>query len=330
MEQTISAVIRTTGRPQEVVEIERVQVPAPSAGEALVRMLYAPVNPADLNFIEGTYGKKPELPAVPGTEGVGVVERLGDAAEGVAVGDKVIVPAGVGSWRGWLSVPAQSLITVPGDSDPMQLAMLRVNPATAYRMLHDFVDLHEGDWVIQNAANSGVGTAVVKIARRRGWRTVNIVRREELRQPLLDAGADIVLLDSRDDFKSVADRTSGAPVRLGLNAVGGDNALGVATCLAPGGVHVTYGAMGREALKIPNSLLIFKNITFRGFWVSKWFESAPREEVARMFAELGELVREGVLAVPVAATYPLSNVRQALEHAQREARGGKILLDLGA
>ncbi len=323
-----TAVIQRTGPPGEVVELESVGEVEPGAGEALVEMVYAPINPADLNFIEGTYGKKPELPAVPGTEGVGVVKALGSGSHDVAVGDTVILPAGTGTWRSQLTISSSSLIAVPGDADLRQLAMLRVNPATAYRMTHDFVPLREGEWLIQNAANSGVGTAVISLARRRGWRTVNVVRREELRRPLLEAGADVVILDSREQFKSVQSLVGGASIKLGLNAVGGDNALGVATCLAPNGVHVTYGAMGREALKIPNSLLIFKNITFRGFWVSKWFESAPRGEVVRMFAELAEMVRSGELAVPVAAEYPLADVRKAIAHAQQDTRGGKILLKL--
>lgn len=323
-----SVVIERTGDPEEVVEVKEIKLQELEEGEALVRMRFAPINPADLNFIEGTYGRKPQLPAVPGTEGVGIVEALGGGAHEVAVGDVVILPAGVGTWRERLVIASSSLITVSADADLRQLAMLRVNPATAYRMLHDFADLREGDWLIQNAANSGVGTAVIKLARRHSWRTVNVVRREELKQPLLEAGADIVILDTREEFKSVASRVDGAPIQLGLNAVGGDNALGIATCLAPNGIHVTYGAMGKEALKIPNSLLIFKNLTFRGFWVSRWFESARREEVARMFTELGEMVRRGELAVPIAAEYPLAAIHEAIAHARQDSRGGKILIRL--
>lgn len=321
--------IQSTGRPEDVVTVVEGDAPTPRPGQAVLRMLFAPVNPADLNFIEGTYGKKPELPAVPGSEGVGEVVRLGDGVDGLTVGDRVILPAGAGSWRSHLAIRADKLIKVPGDADPRQLAMLRVNPATAFRMLHDFVPPEPGGWVIQNAANSGVGTAVIKVARHLGLRTVNVVRREELIEPLTRAGADLAILDGRDDFKAVRDRIGGEPVRLGLNAVGGDNALGVASCLAPGGIHVTYGAMGREPLKIPNSFLIFKDITFRGFWVTRWFERADRAEVDRMFTLLAGMVRDGVLSVPVAAEYPLDGIRDALRHAQTSARDGKILLTLG-
>ncbi len=328
MNELESVVINETGPPDQVAQVERRAIPEPAAGEVLLRMHYAPINPADLNFIEGTYGKKPELPSVPGTEGVGEVVALGAEVDMLAVGDIVILPAGAGSWRSHLSIAAASLIKVPAAADLKQLSMLRVNPATAYRMLHDFVQLQEGDWVIQNAANSGVGTAVVKIARRLGWHTVNVVRREELAEPLLATGADVVILDNREDFKTVSDKTGGAAIRLGLNAVGGDNALGVASCLAPGGVHVTYGAMGREALKIPNSFLIFRDYQFRGFWVTRWFEQAPADEVRAMFEVLGDMVLNGELDVEIAAEYTLSEVAEALQHAQQEQRGGKVLLKL--
>ena len=328
MNEMQSVVIHESGKPDEVVRVESGAPPEPAGGEALVRMSFAPVNPADLNFIEGTYGKKPEFPAVPGSEGVGEVVATGAGVDSPRVGEIVILPAGAGSWRSHLTIDASRLIRVPADADPRQLAMLRVNPATAFRMLHDFVAPEAGGWVVQNAANSGVGMAVVRIARRLGLRSVNVVRREELREPLREAGADVVILDRREDFKQVAELTGGAGIRLGLNAVGGDNALGVASCLAPGGVHVTYGAMGREPLRIPNSFLIFKDIQFRGFWVTRWFEQAAQDAVEGMFATLGAMVRDGELKIPVAAEYPLVEAAEALRHAASDQRGGKILLNL--
>ncbi len=328
MNELRAAVINETGSPEQVIQVEARGIPEPGSGEALLRMHYAPINPADLNFIEGTYGKQPDLPCVPGTEGVGEVLELGAAVEHLQPGDIVILPAGTGSWRSHLVANADSLIKVPADADHKQLAMLRVNPATAYRMLHDFVDLAPGDWIIQNAANSGVGTAVIRIARSLGWRTVNVVRREELIEPLKAAGADVVITDSREDFKSVAGLTDNAGIRLGLNAVGGDNAFGVAACLAPGGVHVTYGAMGREALKLPNSFLIFRDLHFCGFWVTRWFEQASAAASMTMFETLGRMVRDGELEVEIAAEYTLDEVAEALQHAQQGQRGGKVLLKL--
>lgn len=317
-----------TGKPEEVLGVRTVEEPVPGPGELVVRMRFAPINPADINFIEGNYGKMPELPCVPGSEGVGSVQSLGGGVEGVSEGDLVIVPAGAGAWRTHLRLSASDVVRLPGDIDPRQAAMLRVNPPTAYRMLRDFVHLEPGDWVIQNAANSGVGMSVVAIARRMGLRTVNVVRREELFEPLREAGADVVITDSRDDFKSVAERTGGAKIRLGLNAVGGDNALGVAGCLAHGGVHVTYGAMSKQALKVPNSFLIFKDIAFRGFWVTRWFETAGRDELDTMFGELAAMVSAGDLEVPVASEFAIGEVANAVRLAQTDARGGKVLLNL--
>jgi trans-2-enoyl-CoA reductase len=103
--------------------------------------------------------------------------------------------------------------------------MLKVNPITAWRMLHDFVPLQRGDWFIQNAANSGAGRAAIQIGHELGLKSVNLVRRPELVEELMAEGADVVLLDDETMRGQIAERTGGAPIRLALNAVGGDSAI---------------------------------------------------------------------------------------------------------
>ncbi len=224
--------------------------------------------------------------------------------------------------------PAASFIALPkGIADEMA-ATLRVNPATAWLMLSEFVKLAPGDWVIQNAANSAVGRHVIQIAQHRGLRTVNLVRRPELAAELQDAGADAVLADSDRVRDEVRDLTGKTPPRLGLNAVGGDSALRVASCLAPGGVLVTYGAMSKKPVALPNGLLIFRDLHARGFWVTRWSRQADLATRRDLYARLARLAIDGVLRAPVEAVYPLADYREALEYAARERRAGKILLDL--
>ena len=203
--------------------------------------------------------------------------------------------------------------------------MLRINPATALRMLRDFVKLKAGDWVVQNAANSAVGRAVIQLARANGWRTVNVVRRAELIDELKAAGADAVLLDDDDLPEQISAATGGAALHLALNAVGGDSALRLAKALAPSGTIVTFGAMSRQPLRIPNGLVIFQDIRWRGFWISQWYRKAPPEAVAAMFAELFSLAQRGVLHAPVERIYPLAEAATALAHAAQSGRSGKIL-----
>ena len=159
-------------------------------------------------------------------------------------------------------------------------------------MVHDYVDLQKGDWLIQNAANSAAGRDVIHIAHELGYKTVNVVRRAELVDELRAEGGDVVLVDGdnlRSEVKSV---TGGASIRLGLNSVGGDSALRLANCLAPGGTLVSFGAMSLQPLKIPTGLFIFKDLRFRGIWINKWYDNATPSE--RMESDLsGEVIAKG-------------------------------------
>lgn len=329
MEKVSAIVVHEHGEPARVARYEAVEVPDPGPGEVRLRVLLSPINPADINVIEGKYPVRPALPGVPGVEGVGKVEALGAGVEGLAMGDTVLLPHRFGAWREAGIAQARDLVVVPHGVPLEQTAMLRINPATALLMLREFVALRPGEWFVQNAGNSAVGRCVIHIARHFGWRTANVVRRPELVDELRAEGADIVLVENENLTREMGAATGGEPIRLALNAVGGDSATRLAGALAPGGVIVTYGAMARQPLKIPNGLLIFQDIGWRGFWVSRWYERADSEVKARLFDELFAMAAKGVISTPVEAIYPLSEITAALEHAQRGKRAGKVLLRCG-
>lgn len=326
MKSKVSAIVfYAHGAPAEVVRVEEIKVAEPRADEARVRLLAAPINPADLNVIEGRYPIRPALPGVPGVEGVGMVEAVGGGVTRVRVGDRVLLPHGYGTWREAGVVNAAGLAVVPESLPTEQAAMVKINPATALRMLRDFADLKPGDWVLQNAANSAVGRAVIQLARAAGLRSANVVRRVELIEELRAEGADVVLVEGGELQAQIAEATRSADIRLALNAVGGDSAVRLAGALAVGGTIVTYGAMGRQPLRIPNGQLIFQDIRWRGFWVSSWYRRAPAEAHAAMFAELFALAGRGVIHMPVERIYPLAEAVAALAHAAQGRRAGKIL-----
>jgi trans-2-enoyl-CoA reductase len=326
MENVSAIVIHEHGDPTTVARHETVELTAPGAGEARVRVKFAPINPADINVLEGKYPVRPTLPGVPGVEGAGVVEALGPGAAGPAVGSTVLLPHRFGTWRAAGNVRAAELVEVPEGVPVEQAAMLRVNPATALLMLREFVPLQPGEWLLQNAANSAVGRCVIRIARHLGWRTLNVVRRPEVIEDLRREGADAVLVEGESLGQEIKAATDNAPIRLALNCVGGDSATRLAGALAPGGSIITYGAMARQPLKIPNGLLIFQDIAWRGFWVTRWFQNATPEKRFAVLAELFELIRLGVIATPIEAKYPLGQIATALTHAQQPRRDGKILL----
>jgi mitochondrial enoyl-[acyl-carrier protein] reductase / trans-2-enoyl-CoA reductase len=320
-----AAVYETHGNPAEVLRVIEMPLPAPQPNEAVVKMKAAPINPADLNSIEGKYPIKAPLPATPGMEGAGVVVEVGTAVRGLKAGAQVILPHSFGTWREIAVIAADKLVTAPIEIDPIQAAMLKVNPITAWRMIHDFVSLRPGDWLIQNAANSGAGQCVIQIAHELGFKTVNVVRRSELVEELRSLGGDVVLVDGDNLRDEVAAATGKAAVRLALNAVGGENALRVARCLAADGSMVTYGAMSLQPLCVPNGMFIFKNLRFTGFWVNKWYEAATAEQRAETFAPLFDMAKCGLLRTKVEATYSLNEAQAAIAHASQNKRSGKVV-----
>ena len=326
MSKTINAAVyERHGNPADVLRVESRPWPTPAPDEVLVQMRAAPINPADLNQIDGKYPVRPELPATPGFEGAGVVVNAGGNASTIPAGTLVILPHNLGTWREAVAVKATELVAVPPGIDPVHAAMLKINPMTAWRLLHDYVDLKKGDWLIQNAANSAAGHAVIQIARELGYKTVNVVRRAELIDELRAEGGNVVLVDGENLREQVKNATSDGSIRLGLNAVGGDSALRLANCLAPGSTMVTFGAMSLHPLKIPNGLFIFKDLRFRGIWINKWYDNATMAERMDAFRPLFEMAKRGLLRTKVEKSYSLSEAKAAVAHAAQGKRSGKII-----
>jgi len=317
------------GKPAESLRVVEVTLPPPGPDEVLLDMLAAPINPADLNVIEGTYGDLPVLPATIGNEGVGRVALTGSNVTRLEPG-QLVLPMAFGTWGKQMLVPARDVIPLPSGLDPFQSAMLTVNPATAWRMLQDFVPLGPGDWIVQNAANSGVGRSVIQLARALGWKTLNIVRRAELVEELQRAGGTVVVTEECDLRKELKTLCGGSRPKLALNAVGGPSALNIANALAAGGTMVTFGGMSKQPLKIPNGLLIFKGLKFEGFWLKRWRETASPAIRQETYAALAAHLEAGTLHVPIHATFPLARLVEAVEAAGAEQRGGKVILDLAA
>ena len=290
-------------------------------------MRAAPINPADINAIEGKYPARREVPAIPGFEGAGVVVDLGADVSTLAKGALVILPHNIGTWREALVVKANELVAVPPEIEPAHAAMLKINPMTAWRLLHDYVDLTRGEWLIQNAANSAAGRAVIQIAHELGHKTVNVVRRAELIDELRAEGGDVVLVDGEKLRDEVRTATSDAPIHLGLNSVGGDSALRLANCLAFGGTLVSFGAMSLQPLKIPTGLLIFKDLRFRGIWINKWYDDATLAERMAAFKPLFEMAKRGLLRTKVEKAYSIDEAKQAVGHATQNKRSGKIIFE---
>lgn len=319
----------TFGKAHEVAElIDLPDLGQPGPGEVLIDVEASAINPADLLQFEGKYGAvPPPLPVMAGGEGVGIVREAGAGVTHLKAGDRVLLLfAGRGNWRSALIAKAAKLFALP-KADPMQLAMLTVNPPTALLMLKNFVSLKPGDWVIQNAGNSGVGQNVIALARRMGLRTISLVRRPEQVADLKAAGGDEVLVDGADlPARVLAITGDAARPRLGIDAVAGAATGRLARALADGGVVVNYGMLSGQPCEMPPGDVVFRDLALRGFWLARWFATARPEEMAAVYGELAQHVVDGTIHVPVEATYPLEQIRDALAHAAREGRKGKILI----
>lgn len=283
-----------------------------------VRFLASPINPADINQIQGTYPSKPtfttslgtpEPVAVGGNEGVAEVIGTGEKVKGLKRGDWVLSKRqSFGTWRTHAQTTEDLLLKIEDRSGltPVQVGTVSVNPCTAYRMLRDFPGggLNEGDWFVQNGANSGVGRAAIQLAKLWGYKSINIVRErpkeelEKLKKELEGLGANVIITDKELEDKGIKDRvaewTNGGreKIRLGLNCVGGKIVNSMAKLLAPGSSVVTYGGMSKQPVVLPTGLLIFKNLKFEGFWLSDWSERFP-DEKKRTIEEVLQLYREG-------------------------------------
>jgi len=320
-----------TGEPAQVLRCGERPRPEPGPGEVLVRMLAAPVNPSDLLSVRGQYARLPSLPATPGFEGVGMVESAGPGLLGrFLVGKRVAaLNSRTGSWAEFAVVSARQAIPLSSRLPVEQAAMFFVNPATAYILTRRLLAVPEGEWLLQTAAGSALGRMVIRLGRRFGFRTLNIVRRAEQVAELEALGGDVVTAASGDDLRArVLSATGGAGVRFAIDAVGGALASAVAGCLASGGKLVLYGTLSGDPLSISPRELIGAGATIEGFWLGLWMQRLGLAGKLRLVRTLTRLILDGVLRSEVGDAYPLEQIAAAVTAAERPGRGGKVLLKI--
>jgi NADPH:quinone reductase-like Zn-dependent oxidoreductase len=301
--------------------VELPEPEAPSANEALVRMEYAPINSSDLLLANGLYFLQPKLPSVIGGEGAGIVEAIGAGVTSVKAGDRVTIPFGTFTWSEKVLAPAQGLFVVPSSVDAKTASMLNINPTTAVLLLDEFVKLKRKNWIVLNAANSQVGRCLIAIAQSRDLNIIGIVRRSELIPEIEKLGVDFVGIESPELAKQIQTAIGGVPISLGLDAVGGSAAATMASVLSPGAHLVSYAALSGLPIHLPQLDLIGKRLNIHGFWMY-YEEYLPKVRAA--LTEAAKVVASGKLRLPITTTYKPSQIKEAIEHAQR---GGKVLLD---
>ena len=315
------------GDPAEVLRVEEVPRPEPGPGQVLVRMRARPINPSDLLTVRGLYGALPETPATPGLEGMGEVAAAGEGVAHLRAGQRVI-PLGVpGTWAEYVVAPAERVIPVPDAVSDQAAAQFVVNPLTAWIMTVEELALRPGEWLLQTAAGSTLGRVVLQIARQRGFRTINVVRRREQAEELLALGADAcVSTDEEDVAERVREVVGGEGLRKAIDAVGGETGAAVLRSLSRGGVMLVYGLLSGRPIPVDGGRMIFTSTTVRGFWLGEWMRSAPPERQLAVTSEMLRLMASREVVPPVEAEYTLAEVLAAAAHSERPGRSGKVLL----
>ncbi|MEO1304739.1 MAG: zinc-dependent alcohol dehydrogenase family protein, partial [Pseudomonadota bacterium] len=295
------------GDPATVLQLKTLPPLAVGPGDVRVKVLATPIHPANLLQIAGNYGDGPDLPSNPGGEGVGEVIEVGDGVTHLQVGQTVLLVGVGGTWRDELVAPAAAFIPAP-PGDLEQLSMMAVNPLTAHLMLTRFADLQPGDWVIQSAANSAVGEMVIQLAAQRGINTVNVVRRDDVVPGLKALGATVVVLDGDDLAARVSAETGGADIRLAFDAVAGPTFERLVETLGYGASIVSYGSLSGQMPTLNMSALIANDVRPRGFWLSKWFETASDADKQGALGALVPQIASGQIKTKVDSRFPLEEI----------------------
>lgn len=325
------------GPVDSVVKLCEEQLEAIKPTQVLLQFLAAPINPADINMIEGVYNIQPPLPAIGGNEGVASVLAVGSSVRGLKEGDWVI-PAlpGFGTWRKYAICEEDDVDQIDKNVPIEIAATISINPCTAYRMLHDFTTLQKGDLIVQNGANSSVGMAVIQLAKQMGVHTLNVVRDRpnlpELVARLTELGATTVIteetLANPRLLEEVLVKLPGGKKQqpsLGFNCVGGSSATDIARLLKDGSSMVTYGGMGRKPVSIPTGRLIFNDIALRGFWLSRWTQTHEKTERRAMIKEIMNLIRDDKFKT-IVQKLPFEEFDKALALARQGYKDKKVVL----
>ncbi|GAA1932800.1 zinc-binding dehydrogenase [Nocardioides hwasunensis] len=314
------------GNPSEVLSVQEVPTPEPGPGQALVRVLLSPIHNHDLWTVRGSYGFKPEMPARAGTELVGVVGALGEGTDGPEIGTRVAIGGAFGAWAEYVLAPAKALIPVPDEMSDEAASQLVSMPFSAIALL-DFLELSEGDWFVQNAANGAVGRLLSQLARARGVHVLGLVRRAAGVDELREQGIDDVVATDEDGWQDrVREIVANAPIVAGVDSVGGAAAGDIVSLLAEDGVLVVFGAMASPTLEIGSGDVIFKQVVIKGFWGSKVFGAMSGDKRAGLMGELVSGIASGALTLPVEKVFALEDIADAARASGEPGRRGKILL----
>jgi NADPH2:quinone reductase len=315
--------IHAPGGADALVE-ERVAVPDPAAGEALVRVDYAGVNFIDIYKRTGLY--KVPLPATLGEEGAGTVDAVGDGVTGVRVGDRVAWASVLGAYAERAIVRADRLVPIPSSVESRLAAAVMLQGMTAHYLAVSTCPLEKGDRCLVHAGAGGVGLLLTQIAKRRGAFVIATVGSDEKAKLAKDAGADEVVIYTRQDFVAELKRiTESRGVRVVYDSVGETTFLPGLDTLMPRGMMVLFGASSGPVAPIDPQILNQKGSLFLTRPTLAHYV-ATRDDLLWRAGELFDWIGRGELSVRIGAEFSLSAVADAHRALEGRQTTGKVLL----
>lgn len=314
------------GEPADVLTVKDVPRPEPKAGEVLIRTILSPIHNHDLWTIRGTYGYKPELPALGGSEAVGIIEAAGEGVDAAMIGKRVVNAGKIGTWAEYFTAPAAGVLPLPDTISDEAGAQLVAMPFSAISLL-EFLEVKEGDTVIQTAANGAVGKIFADLARARGIRTVNLVRRAEAVTELEALGMEYVLSTDKDGWRKRAREIVGKDgAQAAIDSVGGPIVADIADLLGLNGLLVVFGTATGVPLELRAGSMITNHLTVKGFWGSRVSGEMAADQKVRLITELVTLAAQGKMKLPSGGEFSLDNVTGAVKASLTPGKSGKILI----
>ncbi|MGN5764585.1 zinc-binding dehydrogenase [Acinetobacter calcoaceticus] len=321
-----SIIHHSFGEPAEVLQLAEMPRPEPKAGEVRIKTILSPMHNHDVWTVRGSYGYKPTLPAIGGSEAVGIVDAVGEGVDQSKLGQRVAVAGVHGSWAEYFIAPAHAIIALNDAIDNETAAQLIGMPISAL-MLLDFVNVQPGQWLIQNTANGAVGKTVAMIAQARGLQVINLVRRSDAIVEMQALGIQHVVATDQDDWKTkVKALHADQPLIAGVDSIGGSASGEMLNLLSENSLLVSFGSMTGETMQISSGDLIFKQATVKGFWASVVSKEMPAERKKALFVELLTLAAQKKLILPVEGVFGFDEIQTAALKATQGARQGKVLL----
>ncbi|MGW6421837.1 alcohol dehydrogenase catalytic domain-containing protein [Nocardia sp. NPDC055053] len=324
-----AVVIDRFGDPKDVLTAQEVPPPAPGPGEVRIAMTLSPIHNHDLAIIRGVYGYRPPLPAIPGTEAVGVVDAVGPGA-GIQVGQRVAVAGARATWADYFLARAEQVVPMPPTVPDETACQLLAMPLSSLMLLDD-LRVQPGQWITVNAANGAVGRLVNLFAQQRGVHVLSLVRGPGSVRAMEQIGYGPVIDTEVEGWAArAASVTNGEPIVRAVDQVSGQAAGALMSLLAPRGELVSFGALSGQPLIIDTGAVIFKQAVVKGFWGQQRSAEIDHADYVRLVHELVGRAADGTLRLEVQAEFPLDGAADAAVLSETPGRNGKVVLRAGA